>query len=112
MWICIEQKDYLENILVFQYGSVLEYVQFIFVLYNVSWVFCYDFEIEVFMSIGWVLWFDIKGDEMFVMFNLDMGDLEYQWVIEVVYLDYEGFMYWVSLEQVDFLVMLNYCMWV
>src|SRR3954466_206434 len=60
-----DQTAYLENILACLHGSVLEHVNFGFVLHNVSRVLCYDEETEVLTSDGWVPWPKIDGTEIF-----------------------------------------------
>ena len=71
-----DQVKYLENILASGHGSVLEHVNFTFVLHNVSRVCCYDDETEVLTTEGWKPWPKVDGSESFGTLNPDTGELE------------------------------------
>jgi thymidylate synthase ThyX len=107
-----DQEKYLQNILSMAHGSVLEHVNFTFVLHNVSRVFCYDDETDVLTTEGWKPWPKEDGKEIFGTLNPATGDLEYQSATEVFHAEYEGPMYRVRSEQVDLLVTPNHRMWV
>jgi thymidylate synthase ThyX len=107
-----DQVKYLENILASGHGSVLEHVNFTFVLHNVSRVCCYDDDTEVLTAEGWKPWPKVDGSESFGTLNPETGELEYQAASEVFHADYEGPMYRVRSEQVDLLVTPNHRMWI
>ena len=107
-----DQAKYLENILASAHGSVLEHVNFTFVLHNVSRVCCYDDDTEVLTTDGWKPWPKVDGSETFGTLNPASGELEYQKATEVFHGDYSGPMYRVRSEQVDLLVTPNHRMWV
>jgi thymidylate synthase ThyX len=107
-----DQVKYLENILASAHGSVLEHVNFTFVLHNVSRVCCYDDETEVLTTDGWKPWPKVDGSESFGSLNPKTGELEYQVASQIFHCDYTGPMYRVRSEQVDLLVTPNHRMWV
>ncbi len=107
-----DQDTYLQNILASAHGSVLEHVNFTFVLHNVSRVCCYDDDTEVLTTDGWKPWPKVDGSESFGTLNPVTGELEYQSATEVFHGDYTGPMYRVRSEQVDLLVTPNHRMWV
>jgi len=85
-----DQDKYLLNILRSGHGSVLEHINFTFVLHNVSRVCCYDDDTEVLTTDGWVRWPKVTGSEIFGTLNPENGELEYQHASEVYHADYEG----------------------
>ncbi len=107
-----DQGKYLENILASAHGSVLEHVNFTFVLHNISRVCCYDDGTEVLTTDGWKPWPKVDGSETFGTLNPASGELEYQKATEIFHGDYNGPMYRVRSEQVDLLVTPNHRMWV
>jgi thymidylate synthase ThyX len=107
-----DQDEYLENILRSGHGSVLEHLNFSFVLHDVSRVCCYDDDTEVLTSDGWIPWPKVTGSESFGTLNPDTGGLEYQPASQVFHAEYAGPMYRVQSEQVDLLVTPNHRMWV
>jgi thymidylate synthase ThyX len=107
-----DQVKYLENILSSGHGSVLEHVNFTFVLHNVSRVCCYDDDTEVLTTDGWKPWPKVDGAESFGTLNPETSELEYQRADEVFHADYTGPMYRVCSEQVDLLVTTNHRMWI
>ena len=107
-----DQAKYLENILRSGHGSVLEHLNFTFVLHNVSRVCCYDDDTEVLTADGWVPWPKVDGSESFGTLNPETGELEYQPATQVFHCDYAGPMYRVRSQQVDLLVTPNHRMWV
>ena len=107
-----DQAKYLENILRSGHGSVLEHLNFTFVLHNVSRVCCYDDDTEVLTADGWVPWPKVDGSESFGTLNPESGELEYQPSSQVFHCDYAGPMYRVRSQQVDLLVTPNHRMWV
>ena len=107
-----DQAKYLENILASAHGSVLEHVNFTFVLHNVSRVCCYDDDTEVLTTGGWKPWPKVDGSETFGTLNPGSGELEYQNATDVYHGEYHGPMYRVRSEQVDLLVTPNHRMWV
>jgi thymidylate synthase ThyX len=107
-----EQTAYLENILKSLHGSVLEHVNFGFVLHNVSRVLCYDDQTEVLTSDGWVPWPKVDGSEKFGTFNPRTGELQYDSALSLFQGEYDGLMYQVRSEQVDLLVTPRHRMWI
>lgn len=107
-----DQTRYLENILRSGHGSVLEHLNFTFVLHDVSRVCCYDDDTEVLTSDGWIPWPKVDGTESFGTLNPETGALQYQSASQVFHCDYAGPMYRVRSEQIDLLVTPNHRMWV
>ena len=107
-----DQTKYLQNILSSGHGSVLEHVNFTFVLNNVSRVCCYDSDTEVLTTEGWKPWPKVDGSESFGTLNPATGELEYQEATDIFHGKYTGPMYRARSEQVDLLVTANHRMWV